>query len=340
MRSYIMTAVAATVLSASAAAQARQSGAPAPEFKEHNAAWMVDTRPRDPYADQKGRVWFVGQTGNYVGRINTDGSIQKFEIDPGTGPHNLVVDAQGNPWFTGNRNNRLVKMDPETGKLTTYMIPDPAVRDPHTMIFDQKGNAWFTAQGASVVGHFNPTNGQFKLFKMEDRSRPYGIVVDKNGRPWFDLFGTNKIGTIDPSTMEFKAYALPNERSRPRRIEVTTDGAVWYGDYSRGFLGRLDPVTGNTEEWQLPSGAASLPYGMAVDDHDQIWVAETGVQPNRLVSFDTKKKVFVHNIAIGESATPANTIRHMQFDPRTKMIWFGQDRGFIGSLKLPAVIVP
>jgi virginiamycin B lyase len=339
MRSFIIAAVATTALSASAIAQAR-SATPAPQLKEHGESWMAGTRPRDPYADQKGRVWFVGQEGNYVGRINTDGSIQKFEVDAGTNPHNLVVDAKGTVWFTGNRNNRLVKMDPETGKLTTYMIPDPSVRDPHTMTFDAKGNAWFTAQNSGFVGHFTTATGQFKLFRMESGSKPYGIVIDKTGRPWFDLFGTNKIGTIDPGTMEFKAYVLPNERSRPRRIELTSDGAVWYGDYTRGYLGRLDPATGKTQEWLLPSGIGSLPYGMAVDDHDRIWLAETGVQPNRIVSFDTKKKVFEHNIPVGDSPRPANTIRHMQFDPATKMIWFGQDRGFIGSLKVPAVIVP
>ena len=335
----IMTAVAlTTALSASLAAQARSGSAP--ELKEHNEAWMVGTRPRDPFQDQKGRVWFVGQEGNYVGRINTDGSIQRFEVDAGTNPHNLVVNAKGEVWFTGNRNNRLVKMDPETGKLTTHMIPDAAVRDPHTMMFDQKGNAWFTAQNSGFVGHFTSATGAFKLFKMDQGSRPYGLVIDRNGRPWFDLFGTNKIGTIDPNTMEFKTYVLPNERSRPRRIEVTTDGIVWYGDYSRGFLGRLDPATGKTEEWLLPGGAGSLPYGMAVDDQDRIWIAETNpLKANRLVSFDTKKKVFEHNIPVGPDDVP-NTIRHMQFDPKTRMIWFGQDRGFISSLKLPTVVVP
>jgi virginiamycin B lyase len=327
------------IIIAALTATAASAQNPQPTLKDHTESWMVGTRPRDPHADQKGRVWFVGQTGNYVGRIETDGTIRRFEIDPGTNPHNLVVDAHGTVWFTGNRNNRIVKMDPETGKITTYMIPDAAVRDPHTMIFDQKGNAWFTAQNSEYVGHFVPATGQFKLFKMAQGTRPYGIVIDKSGRPWFDLFGTNKIGTVDPATMEFKAYTLPNERSRPRRIEVTSDGSVWYGDYTRGYLGRLDPKTGRTEEWALPSGGTSLPYGMAVDDHDRIWVAETGVQPNKLVSFDTKKRVFEHSIAIGDGSKP-NTIRHMQFDPATKTIWFGQDVGVISGLKVPTIIVP
>jgi virginiamycin B lyase len=338
MRKLVLTTIAAVaVVALTAGAQARQQAAD-PQLKDHNESWMNGTRPRDPFADQKGRVWFVGQTGNYIGRINTDGAIQKFEIDAGTNPHNIVVDAKGNPWYTGNRNNRIVKMDPETGKITTYMIPDSTVRDPHTMIFDQKGNAWFTAQNSGFVGHFNTATEKFTLWKMEARSRPYGLVVDKNGRPWFDLFGTNKIGTIDPSTMQPKVYTLPSDTARPRRIEVTSDGGVWYGDYSRGYVGRLDPATGKVEEWAMPSGKLSLPYGMAVDDQDRVWLAETGVHPNRLVSFDTKKKIFVHNIPIGDSRP--NTIRHMQFDAATKTIWFGQDLGFISSLKVPAIIVP
>lgn len=339
MRSLIVTAIAVASLASVAGAQARQQSSPEPQLKDHNADWMKGTRPRDPFADQKGRVWFVGQTGNYIGRINSDGTIQKFEIDAGTNPHNIVIAPNGTPWYTGNRNGRLVKMDPETGKITTYMISDTSVRDPHTMIFDQKGNAWFTAQRSAAVGHFDTKTEKFTIFKFPRGTNPYGIVVDNNGRPWFDLFGTNKIGTIDPVKMEVKEYVLPAERSRPRRVEVTSDGAVWYGDYSRGFLGRLDPKTGQTEEWALPGGAGSLPYGMAVDDQDRIWVAETGpTMPVKLVAFNTKKKVFEHNIPLGD-ATP-NSVRHMQFDPATKTIWFGQDKGFISSLKLPAVIVP
>ena len=309
------------------------------DAKEFSADWLPGTRPRDAFADQKGRVWFVGQVGNYVARLDpATGSITRFDIDAGTHPHNLVVDAHGTVWFTGNANNRIVKMDPESGKITTYMIPDPTVKDPHTMTFDTKGNAWFTAQGAGVVGRFTTGTGAFKLWKLQTNSRPYGIVLDSRGRPWFDEFGTNKIGMIDPTTLELKEFSLPEARSRPRRIAITSDDAIWYGDYVRGYLGRLDPSTGKTEEYLLPSGAGALPYGMTVDDRDRVWIAETGVFPNRLVSFDTKKRVFEDQIAIG--GKEPNTIRHMMFDRATRMIWFGEDRGTVTRVRVPAVIVP
>ena len=318
-----------------------QLPAQAPTIDSHgySADWLPGTRPRDAFADQKGRVWFVGQVGNYVARLDpATGSVKRFEIDAGTHPHNLVIDAHGTVWFTGNANNRIVKMDPESGKITTYMIPDARVKDPHTMTFDKKGDAWFTAQNAGFLGRFSPATGTFKLWKLPSNSRPYGIVLDSRGHPWFDEFGVNVIATIDPATFEIKEYPLPNARSRPRRIAITSDDAIWYGDYTRGYLGRLDPRTGKTEEYLLPSGAGSLPYGMTVDDRDRVWIAETGVFPNRLVSFDAKKRVFEDQISIG--GKEPNVIRHMVFDPTTRNIWFGEDRGTITRVKVPALIVP
>ena len=317
-----------------AQAPTASAGAP-PDAKEWAVPWGASTRPRDPFADGEGRVWFVGQEGNYVAYLDVkSGQFKRYDIDPGTNPHDLVVN-RGQVWFTGNRNGRIVRLDPATGKLTTYMIPD-GVRDPHTMVFDPKsGIAWFTAQNAGVVGRFDPGSGAFRLWKTGDDTRPYGIVLDSKGHPWFDLFGTNRIGTIDPATLELKQYTLPNERAHPRRIAFTSDDQLWYGDYTRGFLGHLDPRTGKVEEWPLPNGAASMPYGMTADDRDVVWVAEGGYDgvPATLVGFDTHGRKFVAQVPVGRPG--ANVIRHMTFDRATRQIWFGTDQGAIGRLAIP-----
>ncbi|HEX2780006.1 MAG TPA: hypothetical protein VHM30_10930, partial [Gemmatimonadaceae bacterium] len=230
-----------------------------PEAREWEVPWGASGRPRDPYADGQGRVWFVGQEGNYIGSLDSrTGEFKRYEIDAGTHPHNLVVE-KGQVWFTGNRNGRIVRLDPATGKLTTYMIPDESVRDPHTMIFDPKsGIAWFTAQGAGAIGRFDPATGAFRLWKTGRNTRPYGIVLDSKGQPWFDLFGTNKLATIDPKSFELREYTLPDEKAHPRRIAITSDDQIYWGDYTRGFLGHLDPKTGKMEEWALPAAAASM----------------------------------------------------------------------------------
>jgi virginiamycin B lyase len=304
--------------------------------KEFSVPFGARTRPRDPFADAHGRVWFVGQNGNYVAWLDPkSGQFKRYEIDPGTNPHDLVVE-KGMVWFTGNRNNRLVKLDPATGKLTTYMIPDSSVRDPHTITFDPRsGIAWFTAQNAGAVGRFDPATGKFRIWKTGADTRPYGIVLDSKGRPWFDLFGTNKLGTIDPATLELKEIPLPSDRTRPRRIAITSNDQIYYGDYTRGFLGHLDPRTGHTEEWALPAGPASLPYGMTVDDRDVIWVAQNGREkvPASIVAFDPRAKKFVAEVPVGEPGP--NTIRHMTFDRATRQIWFGTDQGAIGKISVP-----
>lgn len=299
--------------------------------------WTVPwegTRPRDPFVAPTGLVWFVGQEGNYIANLDPKtGKFDRFEIDPGTHPHNLVVAPDGMVWFTGNRNGRLVKLDPKTRKLTTYMMPDPdKVGDPHTMVLDKAGNAWFTAQGAAVVGRRDARTGEIRIWEMGSGTRPYGIEVDAAQRPWFVLFGTNAIGTIDPATMKERRYELP-EGARPRRVTVMKDG-IWYGDYARGYLGRLDPKTGKVSEFVLPGGKSSLPYAMAGDDKGRIWLAETGLRPNRLVAFDPSAGKFTHTVDT-EGGDEPNTIRHMVFHQPSREIWYGTDRNTVGRLAVP-----
>jgi virginiamycin B lyase len=313
-------------------ASAAQS-APPVAMKEWKVPWEK-SRPRDPYVDPSGNVWFVGQAGNYVARLDPQtGEFTRFAIDSGTFPHTVVVDPKGYAWYAGNRNAMIGRIDPRTGQITRYRMPDSSARDPHTIAFDQKGNLWFTLQGANQVGRLDPVSGKIDLVRMtEPRSRPYGIVVDSKGHPWFDLFGTNRIGTIDPGTLSLKTFPLP-EGARPRRIAITSDDVIWYGDYMRGYLGRLDPRSGAVQEWPAPGGKLALIYGMASDDRDRIWFVETGVQPNRLVGFDPKKQEFFASTPIESGG---GTVRHMFFDRKTGLLWFGTDNNTIGR----AVVSP
>src|SRR3712207_176157 len=77
------------------AAQVTQS-ARATDSTVQITEWTVPwdrSRPRDPYVAPDGRVWFVGQAGNYVAVLDPgSGQFKRYEIDPGTHPHNLIVD--------------------------------------------------------------------------------------------------------------------------------------------------------------------------------------------------------------------------------------------------------
>lgn len=297
--------------------------------------WPVpweNTRPRDPFVDRQGIVWFVGQTGHYIGRFDpSTAKFRKFDLEPGTGPHNLIVDDAGIIWYAGNRTGHIGRLDPATGDIRKYPVPE-SVSDPHTLVFDGSGNIWFTAQRAGAVGRFVPSTGDVRVVKMATQdARPYGIVV-AGGKVWFNQFGTTKVGSLDPASFGVTDFDLPHQRSRGRRIEVTRDGGVWYVDYVRGKLARLDPATRSVEEFDAPGGASSLPYALAQDDKGRLWYVETGVRPNRLVGFDPATKAVV---ATADIPSGAGAVRHMVFHPATRSIWFGTDENTIGRARLP-----
>lgn len=301
--------------------------------------WVVPwakSRPRDPFFDNaRGRVWFVGQEGNYVANLDpATGKFQKVTVEDGTNPHNLIVDAAGNVWYSGNRNGRIGRIDGQTGEISTYLMPDAAANDPHTLVFDHEGDIWFTVQGGNFVGHLATKTGKIRLMKSPTAgSRPYGIVINSKDQPWFVEFGTNKVATIDRNTMHITEYTLPNAGTHPRRIAVTSDDIVWYTDYTRSMLGRFDPKTAKTSEWQMPAGKPSLPYALCVDDHDRLWVAETGIQPNRLAVFDSKTNMWGSVTPISQSG--GGTVRHMSFNRPTRTMWFGTDNNTIARVKVP-----
>jgi virginiamycin B lyase len=282
-------------------------------------------RTRDPAVAPDGKVWFVGQAGNYVAVLDpATGQSRRYEIEPGTNPHTLIVDPKGIVWYAGNRNGRIGRLDPATGAIKTIMTGD--ARDPHTMVFDGMGNIWFTSQGSNRVGRLNMATEKVDLVTPHDQSsNPYGLVLDAKGTPWVALLRTNTVAKIDPKTLAVTRFNQAAPESRSRRLDVTADGMVWYGDEARGYLGRINPATGETKEWRVPGASAARPYALTKDDQGRIWFSDSG-QEKRLIGFDPKSEQFFATIPV------SGTIRNMVFDSKTKMMWFGTDANKIGRI--------
>lgn len=303
------------------------------EIVEWRVPWEA-TRPRDPYVDPSHQVWFVGQFGDYVARLDPKtGEFKQFKLDPGTMPHNVLVDDAGMVWYAGMGAAHVGRLDPQTGRITTFPMPDPAARDPHTLLPDGRGNIWFTVITSNFIGRLAVATGTIDLIPLPTaKAFPYGIVMDSRGRPWFTEFGTNRLGSIDPTTMAIQEVTLPRAETRCRRLAATRDGRIWYVDYAKGFLGRLDPSSGAIDEWLVPGGTGARPYGMTVDDRDRLWFVETGPQPNRLVGFDPASSNF---FSVTEIESGGGAVRNMVFYQPAREIWFGTDANTIGRAKVP-----
>src|SRR5262249_42685315 len=145
----------------------------------------------------------------------------------------------------GNFVGLIGKLDPRTGNVTEYKLPDPAAKDPHTLVFDHDGILWFTVQQGNFVGRLDPKTGDIKLITPPTpKARPYGMAVNSKNAVFLVEFGTNKVASIDAKAMKLVEYPLPDAAARPRRIAIDADDQIWYTDFARGYLGRLDPATG------------------------------------------------------------------------------------------------
>jgi virginiamycin B lyase len=320
---------------AAVATAAEADAALALDIREWPVPWP-NTRPRDPAVAPDGTIWFVGQTGDYLGHLDPQtGQMRRFELAEGAGPHTVIVDKDGYPWYAGNRDRHIGRLDPATGKITRYDMPE-GINDPHTMDWTSDGRVWFTAQRsppAGYVGLFDPQTGDVKAVQVPGQAmRPYGLVVDANDRPWIAFMGSNAIGTVDPKTMELEIIATPDPRSRIRRLGISSDGRVWWVDAAAGFLGVYDPKSRAMRQWQSPGGERSALYATAVDAKDRVWYVETGMQPNRFIGFDTTTEQF---ISTTEVPSGGGSVRHMVYHRPTNTIWFGTDTHTIGRAIVP-----
>jgi virginiamycin B lyase len=285
-------------------------------FKE----WIVPTlgqRSRDPLQTPDGMIWWAGQYGNIVGRLNPQtGEMKEYTLPPNARPHSVLNDRDGNIWYMGNANGSVGRLNPATGEIKVYPMPDPAARDPHTPIFDRNGNLWFTLQQSNMVGRLNPTTGEIKLVTMPTpRALPYGIDINSRGEIWVAYNGSFKLASLDPVTMEVREHLLPDQKTTVRRLAITSDDMVWYVNSALGRLGRLNPRTGEVKEWASPSGPDSHPYAIAVVD-DVIWYNESRKRPDALVRFDPKTEKF-QSWAIPSGG---GTLRNMRVAPNGNLL--------------------
>lgn len=300
--------------------------------------WVTPTlgqRSRDPVEAPDGSIWWVGQFGNILGRIDPDtDEMQEFTLPAGARPHSVTVDAEGFPWYLGNGNGSVGRLDPATGEYTVYEMPDPAARDPHTGEFDANGIFWFTLQQSNMIGRLDPATGDIRLATLPTaRSRPYGIKIDAFGAPVVACNGSNCLIHVDPDTMDLTEVKLPDPETTVRRLDIDDDGVIWFVNSSQGRLGRYDPSTGDIREWPSPSGPGSHPYALAVVD-GVVWYNESGVRPDMLVRFDPETERF-QSWPIPSGGIYAGIVRHMRPDRNGDLLIHQSSTNRIIRVSLP-----
>jgi virginiamycin B lyase len=294
--------------------------------------WLVpwaNSSPTDPYVDARGRVWFVGARGDYIANFSSDdGEFNRYDLRDGTAPSALLVSADRQLWFASRKRRHIGVMNPSTGRVTLYDMPDRKAREPRSLAFDDSGDIWFTAENSQFIGRLRVADGEIELVELPGRKpRPFGIAVAQDGQIWVAASGRNALFRIEPTSLTVTSHDVPDRDARPHRIGITSDGSVWYTDRARGLLGRLSPDLGQFTEWPMPGGPDSEPLAMAVDRYDRLWIVETGRDPNRLIGFDPASGVFLTTTDIPSGA---GSVSHLHYSEASGEVWFGTETNYLG----------
>jgi virginiamycin B lyase len=163
--------------------------------------------------------------------------VQAYDLPPGGGrPHDVAVGADGIVWYTAQRDGKLGRLDPATGKVE--LVPLGRGASPHGVIIGPDGAPWVTEGGTNAIARVDPQSREVKSWFLPE-GRGYvnlnTLTFDKRGRVWFT--GQNGIyGRLDPATGDMKVWDAPRGRcpasaSPPRWSRPAP--AAWCGRTTR-----------------------------------------------------------------------------------------------------------
>src|SRR5438552_9604214 len=136
-----------------------------------------------------------------------DVGIQAYELPKGGGyPHDVAVGADGIVWYTAQRDGKLGRLDPATGKVE--LVPLGPGAAPHGVLVGPDGAPWVTEGGTNSIVRVDPATREVKRWPLPE-ARGYvnlnTATFDKRGRVW--LTGQNGIyGRLDPRTGEGRVW--------------------------------------------------------------------------------------------------------------------------------------
>src|SRR5207249_12213541 len=115
-----------------------------------------------------GKVWFVENTFNQLGRVDpATGKIDEFPIPvKGAVTRKMGSDSEGNIWVGLHVPGKLMKVDYKTNQMTIF---DPPTEDSgvYSVQGDPKSKViWFSQQHADQIARFDPATRAFTEFAL------------------------------------------------------------------------------------------------------------------------------------------------------------------------------
>ena len=169
-------------------------------------------------------IWFTDFNNDSLWRYNiTAGQFTQFPLQ--IQPSDVAIDSAGSAWFTAPFNNSVNRLNPATGTVESFPVPDGL--SPRQITIATDGQIWFTSRFVPQgVGRLNPTTGVVTTFPTPNNPGPEGIAASPDGSIWFTQTTKGNIANIDSSGVITETKTVKG--SEPFGITVAPNGDPWY----------------------------------------------------------------------------------------------------------------
>jgi streptogramin lyase len=201
-------------------------------------------------------------------------------------PHDVVV-VDGKAWYSDFGSLFVGELDPKTGKVTDYALPQfrkdrpPSTLDLET---DPKGNLWVAMMYQSGLAMIDTKTKEVKGYPFPDEwveASTLNSMVSPNyssvdNKVWTNNQSTREQYRLDLATGKYENMKVAID-ARGKRISgygmpVDKDNNVFMLEFSGTSVGRRDKNNLVTI-WPTPI-QGSRPRRGRVDDHNKLWFAE------------------------------------------------------------------
>jgi streptogramin lyase len=250
-------------------------------------------------------------------------------VRPTTEPHDVLVDKEGNVWYTDFGEMFIGKFNPKTLKLVEYPIKKFKEKAPEGLLsieFDREGKIWFDTMYQGSLGCLDPKTGKIDYYPVAKEWNDdtvqlnfSGLRHDVDGKVWTKTVGTQHIFRLDLKTRKWERFHptdyLPADKVKGASIyQVIADSQnnLWMAEFTAGHIGKIDAKTTKVTWWPFPTPNARG-RRMNIDDQDRIIVTE--YRGNKVATFDTRAEKFT------EYDLPAHTYPYRANFDKNGEIW-------------------
>src|SRR6516162_4921957 len=206
-------------------------------------------------------------------------------VRPTTEPHDILVDKEGNVWYTDFGEMFIGKFNPKTLKLTEYPIRKFKEKAPTGLLsieFDHTGKIWFDTMYQGSLGCLDPKTGEIAYYPLPPEYNDdtvqlnfTGLRYDVDGKIWTKSVGTQHVFRLDLASKKWERFHptdyLPDGFKNAGIYQVMSDSKnnLWMAEFTEGHLGKIDAKTTKVTWYPIPTPHARA-RRMQIDDQDRV----------------------------------------------------------------------